>query len=201
MDEKSIIVKNAEDNTTLVVEAPKSEDPVVASSPRVTFEELKISAEGEPTVVENSLVPVPEIATSGFLQPIEDPKYIEDKKEVVVKPSEFISEVVTEKEKPKQQVQPPQDFFTIDTKNIKLWKSLERRKKALFRQASALLNGIDDPMKLSRRNRRAFIRVNNKFVDLDNQSKALEPHSQKLTVEGSEDLCIASKQMLNNRFC
>ena len=34
-----------------------------------------------------------------------------------------------------------------------------------------------------------------------NPNNALEPHSQRLTVEGSGDLCIASKQMLNNRFC
>jgi len=30
---------------------------------------------------------------------------------------------------------------------------------------------------------------------------ALEPHSQKLTVEESTDFCTASKQMFNNRFC
>jgi len=34
-----------------------------------------------------------------------------------------------------------------------------------------------------------------------NPNNALEPHSQKLTVEESTDLCTASKQMFNNRFC
>ena len=54
-----------------------------------------------------------------------------------------------------------------------LLRSLMLRKNNLFKRTSRLLQGVMDPSKLSRHNRRAFIRVNNKFVDLDNQYKAL----------------------------
>jgi len=61
----------------------------------------------------------------------------------------------------------------IALKDVKLWKHIEKKKRELFKQVQGILNGIQDPLKLSRHNRRAFLRANAKFIILEKRSKAL----------------------------
>jgi hypothetical protein len=107
---------------------------------------------------------------------VQDLTQNEKESQVEAKPEEVVETKVGESlgEKP-DELHPDKDpnQILIAEKDVKLWKSLESRKRKLFVKAQALLGGVVDPSKLPRRSRREFLRLNSKFEILDKKSRSL----------------------------